>query len=133
MIHLICPSDKAATRRIERIVVAEDEVLVRLDVEHQLTEAGFIVVGSAETADEVVRVVEREQPDLIIMDIRLAGPRDGVDAALEIWQRFGIRCLFASGNIDPESRLRACPARPWGFISKPFTLAQLRAAIERSN
>jgi DNA-binding NarL/FixJ family response regulator len=114
-------------------VVVEDEVLVRLDIERQLQAAGYSVVGSGDSAEDALRLAEEERPHLIIMDIRLVGERDGIDAAIEIWWRFRIRCLFVSANIDAESRQRAAAAQPWGFLAKPFMHGSLRQAIERTN
>ena len=63
------------------------------------------------------------------MDIRLVGARDGVDAALELWQRFKIRSLFVSGNIDEATRQRAAAAQPLGFVPKPFATRQIVALL----
>ena len=87
-----------------RILVVEDEVFVRLDIELQLELAGYEVVGSADSADEAILVAERELPDLVLMDVRLVGPRDGIDAGLELWQRCAIKCLFVSANLDSGNR-----------------------------
>jgi DNA-binding NarL/FixJ family response regulator len=114
-----------------RILVVEDEVFVRLDIEQELERAGYEVVGSADSANEAILVAERERPDLVLMDVRLVGPRDGIDAALELWRRYQIRCLFVSANLDPVSRHRAAPAEPWGFLAKPFSPTELLAAIQR--
>jgi two-component system, response regulator PdtaR len=114
-----------------RILVVEDEVFVRLDIEQELERAGYEVVGSAESATEAILVAERERPDLVLMDVRLVGSRDGIDAALELWRRLQIRCLFVSANLDAVSRNRAAPAEPWGFLPKPFSPAELVAAIQR--
>ena len=114
-----------------RILVVEDEVFVRLDIEQELERAGYEIVGSADTANEAILLAERERPDLVLMDVRLVGQRDGIDAALELWRRFQIRCLFVSANLDPASRTRAAPAEPWGFLAKPFSPAELLSAIQR--
>jgi CheY-like chemotaxis protein len=112
-----------------RIVVVEDEVFIRLDLMTHLGQAGHSVVGTAVSASEAVRVVERERPDLVLMDIRLVGERDGIEAAIEIWERFGIRSLFVSANLDPAARAKAAAANPVGFLEKPFTSRGLLAAV----
>ncbi len=114
-----------------RVVVVEDEPFVRLDIESALMAAGHKVVAIADTADEAVKLADRERPDLMVMDIRLIGPRDGVDAAVEIWERFGIRSVFASANLDPTTRARANRANPLGFVDKPFVSGTLLAAIAK--
>jgi DNA-binding NarL/FixJ family response regulator len=107
------------------VLIVEDELLIALELERELIAAGFEVVGMARTAEEAVNTAERGRPDAVLMDIRLGGARDGVDAALEIWQRFEIRSVFVSGNIDDAMRQRAAAARPLGFVSKPFFASQI--------
>ncbi len=112
-----------------RIVVVEDEIFIRLDLMAHLRGAGYTVVGTADCAVDAVRVVESERPDLVLMDVRLAGERDGIEAALEIWERFRIRSLFVSANLDAAARARAAAANPLGFLEKPFTPTSLLAAV----
>jgi DNA-binding NarL/FixJ family response regulator len=114
---------------LRRVLIVEDEVLIVLELERALTAAGFEVVGAAASADEAVALAEQEQPDAALMDVRLRGARDGVDAALEIWQRFKIRSVFVSGNIDEAMKQRAAPARPLGFVAKPFITGQIVALL----
>jgi two-component system, response regulator PdtaR len=103
-----------------RVLIVEDEIFIQLDLERELIAAGFTVVGITDTADDAVRLAARENPDVVLMDVRLRGTRDGVDAALEIWERLGIRSLFISGNIDQALMARAAAAEPLGFVHKPF-------------
>ena len=119
--------------RYQRILIVEDEIFVRLDVEQQLSAAGYDVVGQADTADEAVKIALAEKPDVVLMDIRLRGARDGIDAALEIRQRLNIACIFVSANTDPATMRRAQTAQPLGFVTKPFTLPALVAAMTPKN
>lgn len=112
-----------------RIVIVEDDVFIRLDEMTHLRAAGHTVVGTADSALDAVRVVERERPDLVVMDVRLAGDRDGIEAAIEIWERFAIRSLFVSANLDSAARKKAAAANPVGFVEKPFTPHGLVAAV----
>ena len=95
-----------------RIVVVEDEVFIRLDLMTHLSSAGHTVVGTADSAADAVKVVERERPDLVLMDVRLTGEEDGISAALQVWERFAIRSLFVSANLDAAARAKAAPANP---------------------
>jgi DNA-binding NarL/FixJ family response regulator len=112
-----------------RVLIVEDAVLIVLELERALTAAGFEVVGTAASADEALAVAEQEQPDAVLMDVRLRGARDGVDAALELWERFKIRSVFVSGNIDDAMRARAAAAQPLGFVSKPFRVSDIVALL----
>ena len=91
--------------------------------------AGHHAVGFAGTADRAVALAEELHPDLVLMDIRLRGERDGVDAAIEIRKRFDIPCLVISAYTDALTRERAAPAHVLGFISKPFDHALLEIAL----
>jgi DNA-binding NarL/FixJ family response regulator len=112
-----------------RVVVVEDEPFVRLDIELALQNAGHHVVGAADNADRAVELAGLQRPDVMIMDVRLQGMRDGIDAAIEIWQRFGIRSVFASATLDASLRARAAAANPIGFVDKPFMSSTLVAAL----
>jgi DNA-binding NarL/FixJ family response regulator len=112
-----------------RIVVVEDEIFIRLDLMTHLGTAGHAIVGTADCADVALTTVERERPDIVLMDVRLPGEKDGIDAALEIWRRFRIRSLFVSANLDAAARARAAAANPVGFLEKPFTRTHLLAAV----
>jgi DNA-binding NarL/FixJ family response regulator len=113
-------SKVAGTGRPARVLIVEDEYLIALELENRLLEAGFVVTGIAATADEAISRARSEDPDLAIMDIRLAGRRDGVEAALELFRSFGIRSIFASAHADPSTRKRAEPASPIGWLQKPY-------------
>src|SRR5688572_29302047 len=99
------------TRRA-RILIVEDEYFVALDLEHRLLDAGFEVVGIAATAEDAFELAASRKPDLAIMDIRLAGLRDGVDAAVELRTRLGVPSVFGTAHVDPQTRRRAEQARP---------------------
>ena len=113
-----------------RVVVAEDESLIRLDIVETLRDNGFDVVGEAGDGEEAVRLVEELRPDLVVMDVKM--PKlDGISAAEQI---------NASGNIAPVVLLtafsqrelveRAAEAGALAYVVKPFTPADLIPSIE---
>jgi len=121
-----------ADERIEppsRILVVEDDFLVATEIEIALSDAGFDVAGVAASADEAVELAESQKPALILMDVRLAGERDGIHAAVEIFRRLRIRCLFATAHYDQDSLERAKPAMPLGWLRKPYSMASLVKAV----
>lgn len=109
--------------------MVEDDYFVALDLEHRLHEAGFFVVGVARTAEEAIDMASR-QPDLAIVDIRLAGTRDGIDAAIELLAKSGVRSIFASAHGDQKTRERAEQARPLGWITKPYSWPSLLSLLQ---
>jgi DNA-binding NarL/FixJ family response regulator len=125
------PDDKvgSAIRRPVRILVVEDDYFVAAELEHRLQQAGFEVIGIAVTADEAVQIAAAQRPHLVIMDIRLNGPRDGIDAAIALHRDFGIRSIFASAHGDRETRNRAEAAKPLGWLEKPYSPASLISLV----
>jgi two-component system, response regulator PdtaR len=124
-------SDKP-TREAVGILVVEDDYLVASDIETTLVEAGLDIVGIATTADEAMELAASQHPTLVVMDIRLAGVRDGVDVALELFTRYGIRCVFATAHYDREVRARAGPARPLGWLQKPYSMTSLVESVRQA-
>lgn len=120
------------TRRSEseRVLVVEDDFLIATQMEIALTEAGFAptLVGSAEDAIAIVKV---QRPALAVIDIRLAGKRDGIDAAVQLFRDYHIRCIFATAYQDEEAQRRARPAEPLAWLRKPYTMTMLVEAVRR--
>ena len=113
-----------------RILVAEDDFIVAMDVEAALIEAGFGLVGIVASAEAAIELAAAERPILAVMDVRLAGRRDGIDCALELFEKHKIRCIFATAHLDEETRRRAMPAVPLGWLQKPYTMASLVEIIQ---
>jgi CheY-like chemotaxis protein len=112
-----------------RILVVENEGLLRLAAEEMLLELGHEVVGWANRARTAIAEADRTRPDLVLMDIQLDGPRDGVDAAHEIKERFGIASLFVTGTMDEATYQRALATQPLGYLRKPLQLPDLQSAL----
>jgi len=123
------PRNEREDRQTPRILIVEDEYLVAVQIETALSEAGFAIAGIAARADEAVRLARETRPDLIVMDIRLAGPRDGIDAAIDIYKTTGIRCIFATAHSEPALQQRARAAAPLGWLGKPYQMSALTALI----
>jgi DNA-binding NarL/FixJ family response regulator len=109
----------------ERVLVVEDDFLVAMQMESALTEAGFEVAGLAASGEEAIELALTERPRLAVMDVRLAGDRDGIDTALQLFAEQGIRCIFATAHHDEHARRRAAPAVPLGWLHKPYTMTSL--------
>ena len=119
-----------AVRPARRVLVVEDEFFLAVQIEEWLLEDGFEVVDVVHTAEEAIAVAEAERPDLVIMDIRLASETDGIAAALEILDRTGIRCIFATAFADAPTRARGEKARPFAWLRKPVTADALLGAVK---
>lgn len=131
---LVAPADQPlATRTAQKpsVLVVEDDFLVATDVENALTDAGYEVVGVAVSASEAIQLAAQLSPTIAIMDVRLAGGRDGIDVALELFRNHNIRCVFASAHTDAETRARAADASPLGWLAKPYTPIALIEILRR--
>jgi two-component system, response regulator PdtaR len=129
------PQDRLSGRTSKeavRILIVEDDFLAASEIEAVLTEAGYQIAGIANRAEEAVRLAKSQLPDLAIMDIRLIGRADGVDAALEIFRETGIRCIFATAHHDARMRSRAQSAAPLGWLPKPYAPHALIATVAQA-
>jgi two-component system, response regulator PdtaR len=131
--HVFAPDDASGAGASRdagpRVLIVEDDFLVSITVEAELVDAGFTVVGIATSAEQAIELAIAEAPHLVVMDIGLDGPRDGVDAAIEIFRQKGIRSLFASAYHDGDTRQRAEAAEPLGWLAKPYTMHALVVAV----
>lgn len=115
-----------------RVLIVEDDWDTADLIRTELLESGYGVVGIAASASGGLILASRDPPDLAVIDIRLSGPRDGVEAALELRRLYKTRVLFISGVADPAVRERAQLAKPIGFLWKPFLTSQVLGALSRS-
>jgi DNA-binding response OmpR family regulator len=126
------PDERSSEQKLSevpRILIVEDDYLVAMEAEAAVVEAGFEAAGLATSAEEAVRLAKSERPTLAVMDIRLIGKRDGVDAALEIFRDTGVRCIFATAHHTLETRARAAPTAPLGWLPKPYSMDDLVETI----
>ena len=112
------------------ILIAEDEGIVAEDLRKQLVKLGYNVCAVVASGEEAVSMAEELSPDLLIMDIMLKGNMDGVEAAARIHERQRIPIVYVSAFGDASTLKRASAASPFGYLSKPFELAELQKAIE---
>ena len=113
-----------------RVLVIEDEAVVAIDVCHRLRRLGYVVAGQADTGEEAVRLAGELAPDLVLMDIMLAGQMDGIDAAAAIRDRYGVPVVFLTAHSDRATLRRAGAAGPYGYLIKPFEERELQSALE---
>lgn len=113
-----------------RILVVEDEALVAQDLIATLTDIGYSVVGEAASAEEAVQKAAELVPDVVLMDIRLSGNTDGVQATAAIRRKRDIPVIYLTAHSDEETLRRAKTTAPCGYLVKPFRTPDLRCAIE---
>jgi len=111
-----------------RILVAEDETIIRLDLKEILERAGFEVCAEARDGDEAVALAAREKPDLAILDVKMRG-LDGIEAARRILGERPIPIVILTAYGQDELVSRAVEAGVFGYLVKPFKEADLLPAI----
>jgi len=121
--------DDAGPVRKPRILIVEDDYFVGMANEETLVTAGYDVIAVVTNGEDAVAVATQERPELVVMDIRLTGSSDGIFAATQLFQRLGIRAIFATAHADPATQSRAAAARPLGWLSKPFSGPTLVRAV----
>jgi two-component system, sensor histidine kinase and response regulator len=115
--------------RRARILIVEDEHVVARDIKYQLARIGHQVVGFTANADEAAALAESSRAELVLMDIRLNGSRDGIEAAREVRERCGLPVIFLTAYADDETLERAAHSEPLGYLIKPFEDSELRTTI----
>ena len=113
-----------------QIIIVEDEGVVALDIQNRLENNGYHVSAIVNSGEEALRKVEEIQPDLVLMDIHLAGEIDGVEAAEQIQERFHAPVVFLTAYSDDDTLERAKVMEPFGYLLKPFVERELYTAIE---
>ncbi len=112
-----------------RILIVEDEAVTAADLHDELIAQGYEVTGTADTAEGALRLATEGKPDMVLMDIQLAGSGDGIHAASAM-RGAEIPVIFLTAHYDERTLGRAKLAKPVGYITKPFEPHQLSVAIE---
>lgn len=112
------------------IFLVEDEAIVALDLKNNLERLGYTILGTSPSGEEALEKFNSIKPDLIILDIKLQGPLDGIDTAEILNKRFEIPFIFLSAYSDEGIIERAKHVDPFGYIIKPFGSNNLRTTIE---
>jgi CheY-like chemotaxis protein len=116
---------------IHRVLIVEDERLIALDLQRRLTQLGYTVVGNVAAGAQAITAALQLRPDLILMDIRLQGEMDGIDAALQIQTDRSVPIIYLTAYVDESTMQRAQATSPWGFLRKPFHVRDLQAILNR--
>ncbi|MDO5080803.1 ANTAR domain-containing response regulator [Buchananella hordeovulneris] len=112
-----------------RVVVAEDEALIRVDIVEILEAAGYEVVGEATNGEEAVSLVDELAPDLVVMDVKMPG-MDGITAADRILKDNACAVVMLTAFSQKELVERARDVGAMAYVTKPFTEADLLPALE---
>jgi PAS domain S-box-containing protein len=113
-----------------RLLIVEDEGIVALNIQNRLKGLGYSVVATVSSGEEAIQVAGETRPDLILMDIKLDGKVDGIEAAAEIHRLFHLPVVYLTAYTNDETLNRAKLTEPYGYILKPFEARDLCTTIE---
>jgi PAS domain S-box-containing protein len=114
----------------QKILIVDDEAIVARELEGKLASLGYEVAGIASSAGEAIAMTAEASPDLVLMDMVLAGDASGIDAAAELRQRWSIPIVFMSASGDEASLQRAGVTAPHGYVLKPVSGRELSLVID---
>lgn len=131
LIELTSGSDKSRTEGARtRILIVEDESVVATNLQLSLSEMGYDVVDWVPSGEAAIELAVREHPDVILMDIHLAGAITGIEAARRIWQKVQSPIVYCTAHTDIETLRAVQTTESYGYVVKPFQSGAVRAAIE---
>lgn len=114
----------------DRIFIVEDEALISMELRDRLEKHGYVITGTAARGEDAIELIAEEPPELVLMDVKLAGSLDGVEAAGRIRERHDVPVIFLTAYADDDLLERARQVSPYGYLVKPFDERSLRATIE---
>ena len=114
------------------VLIAEDEAIVATHLAETVKKLGYKVAEVVSSGTAAVSKAAQLKPDVVLMDVRLEGEKDGVTAAQVIGARFGTPIIYVTANTDPQTVQRARATNPAGFVVKPFSEEKLRSALEKA-
>jgi two-component system, response regulator PdtaR len=112
------------------IFIAEDELIEAEDIRQTLEKLGYAIAGMGRTGESVLETLRCLRPDLVLMDIHLAGIMDGIDTAEQIRALYHIPVIFLTAHADESTLERAKITEPYGYVLKPFDERELHSSIE---
>jgi len=113
-----------------KIMIVEDDMIIAADLSMQLTQLGYEIVGILARGEDVLKQLESNLPDIILMDIQLKGEIDGIQTAQIILDRYQLPLIYLTANSDDHTFQRAKETKPFAFIAKPFEESDLERTIE---
>jgi two-component system cell cycle sensor histidine kinase/response regulator CckA len=117
-------------RAAKTILVVEDERVVARDLQRSLLDLGYSVPVTAASADQAILLATEHCPDLVLMDIRIKGKRDGIETASILRERFDVPIVYLTAFADEATLERAKATEPFGYLLKPVRITELRSAVE---
>ena len=121
------------TESPKKILIVEDDMIISLVVENMIKKLGHTLVGKSASGEEAIDLALEHKPDIILMDIRLKGNIDGIEAVTQIKEKIETAVIYLTGNSDKVNYDRAKATDCVDLISKPFTIGELTRSLKNVN
>ena len=115
---------------MQTVLVVEDEAIIAMALAFSIEAMGYRVIGPASNCEEARRLARSGRPDLLLMDITIQGPTDGIDTARHIINEMDAAIVFLTADADALTRSRAAALSPKAFLSKPCSTRQMQSVLE---
>jgi two-component system, response regulator PdtaR len=115
--------------KLEKIMVIEDDMIIQLFISKGIKNAGFEITGLARSCQKALELLAKTKPDLILMDIGIAGDKDGIETAVLINKDYDIPIIFMTGNSDCLTTEKAKATNPIDILLKPIDEARLKGKL----
>jgi len=112
-----------------RILIVEDETILAMQLKMNLQNFGYTVSEIVATADDAIRHVDANLPDMVLLDIHLKGKKNGTDAGRYIWQNYRIPIIYLTSYCDASTIKTAMDSEPYGYLTKPFRPNDLKTTL----
>jgi signal transduction histidine kinase len=113
-----------------KVLIVEDEAIVAADLANKLEHLGYRVIGTVPSGEDAIAIAGEQRPDIVLMDIRLSGPLDGIETAERLRCAHAIPVVYVTAHSDPDTITKALGTDPFGYILKPFIDRELKTQIE---
>lgn len=113
----------------KKIILVEDDFIIGMLLEKQILRMGYEVAAKVDSGEEAIERVREENPELVLMDIKLVGDIDGIEAMETIREFSSVPVIYLTGNADSNTRARAEKTGPEGYLIKPVDMKILREKI----
>tara|TARA_R100000908_G_scaffold63604_1_gene45074 strand:- start:18419 stop:18814 length:396 start_codon:yes stop_codon:yes gene_type:complete len=124
-------SQNVLSTETKKILIVEDDMIISLVVENMIKKLGHTLVGKSASGEEAIDLALEHKPDIILMDIRLKGEMDGIEAVTRIKEHIDTDVIYLTGNSDKVNYDRAKATECIDLISKPFTIGELTRSLDR--
>jgi CheY-like chemotaxis protein len=116
---------------MKKVMIVEDELIIQMVTKQVVQEAGFAVCAVTATGEEAIDLAKECNPDVILMDIKLEGDLDGIDAMNKIREFSDVPVIYVTGNSDSYHKKRAAETKMFGFLVKPVDFGELINTIKK--